>query len=150
MHGLGELTTVGTHSYGIYDPFLVIECKRLPTPGGKDREREYVSGFHSNGSPTGGIQRFKLSLHGSQVEVAAVVGYIEKHDSNHWHKEINQWLADLVSNPRADGARWSLSEQLQELSTDGDDAAWCDSEHRRIGDCITPEIRLRHLWVKMS
>ena len=74
VHGLTEITTVGTQSYGIYDPFLVIECKRLPTPGGRKREREYVSGFHSNGSPTGGIQRFKLGLHGGQVEVAAMIG----------------------------------------------------------------------------
>lgn len=55
---------------------MVIECKRLPTPGGKDREREYVSGFHANGSPTGGIQRFKLGLHGGQVHDAAMIGYV--------------------------------------------------------------------------
>lgn len=150
VHGLGELTTVGTQSYGIYDPFLVVECKRLPTPGGKDREREYVSGFHSNGSPTGGIQRFKLGLHGSQVEVAAIVGYIEQHDPNYWHEEINQWLADLVGNRSRDGLKWSSSESLSALMTDSDHTGRCDSQHSRIGDCITPEILLRHLWVKMS
>lgn len=147
VHGLDEATTVGAWSYGIYEPFLVVECKRLPSPDGKVREREYVSGFHANGSPTGGIQRFKLGLHGRQVEVAAIVGYIEKYCAQDWHGEINQWLADLVRNRRIDGATWSSSESLQELMADAENTAWCDSEHSRIGDCITPDIRLRHIWI---
>ncbi len=150
VHGLDEVTTVGTRSYSIDEPFLVVECKRLPSPGGKDREREYVSGFHPNGSPTGGIQRFKLSLHGSQVEVAAIVGYIENHDSGHWHEEINQWLANLVTSQSIDGTMWAASERLQELLTDTENTAWCDSEHTRIGNCITPEIHVRHIWITMG
>ena len=149
VHGLDEPTTIGTRPYGIDEPFLVIECKRLPSPSGKDREREYVSGFHANGSPTGGIQRFKLSLHGSQVEVAAIVGYIEKHNVPYWHEKINQWLADLVTNRSRDGLEWSSSESLRALVTDAVNTGWCDSQHSRIGDCVTPEILLRHLWVKM-
>ena len=151
VHGLDEPTMIGTRSYGIYEPFLVIECKRLPSPGGKDREREYVIGFDGpNDSPTGGIQRFKLGLHGSGVEVAAIVGYIEQHDSNHWHEEINQWLADLVTSQSIDGTTWSVSERLQDLVADTENIAWSDSEHARIGNCITPEIHLRHIWVTMG
>lgn len=32
-HGIKQLS-IGAHSYSIYQPFFVIECKRLPTPGG--------------------------------------------------------------------------------------------------------------------
>ena len=149
VHGLDQPTTIDTRSYGRDDPFLVIECKRLPSPGGKGREREYMSGF-ANGSPTGGIQRFKLSMHGGQVEVAAIVGYIEKHNAPYWHKKINLWLVDLVNNPSRDRVEWSSSESLQQLMYDADNTGWCDSRHPRIGDSITPEIRLRHLWVQMS
>ena len=151
VHGLDEVTTIGTRSYGIYEPFLVIECKRLPSPGGKDREREYVSGLSGpNESPAGGIQRFKLGIHGNQVESAAIVGYIEKQDYLFWHKQINQWLSELDSNPCSDGTEWLLSEQLQVLRTDGEKTAWCESTHPRIGSCITPEIVLRHLWIVMK
>lgn len=46
-----------------FDSLMPIECKRLPTPPGKDRdEREYV--FNQNAS-TGGIQRFKDGHHGA-------------------------------------------------------------------------------------
>lgn len=151
VHGLDEHTTIGTHSYGIYEPFLVIECKRLPSPGSKDREREYVYGFSgSNDSPTGGIQRFKLGLHGNRVQSAAIVGYIEKHDSLYWHKQINQWLAALVSDLSVDGSTWLLSEQLQNLTTNNEQIALFESVHIRIGDCITPKIRLRHFWVMIK
>ncbi len=47
----------------IYDPILVLEGKRLPTPG-SGRKREYVASA-SGDKPSGGIQRFKLGLHGS-------------------------------------------------------------------------------------
>jgi hypothetical protein len=52
---------VGETYYSIYDPFLVFEGKRLPTPT-PNREREYVTGGRDK---SGGIQRFKLALHGA-------------------------------------------------------------------------------------
>ena len=48
--------------YTKYDPILVIEGKRLPTPG-SGREREYVTSATGE-KPGGGVQRFKLGLHG--------------------------------------------------------------------------------------
>ncbi len=148
-HPAEEGTTIGTRCFSIYAPFLVVECKRLPTPGGKVREREYVSGFHSNGSPTGGIQRFKLGLHGGQVEVAAMIGYVEKHDFNHWHNEINQWIVQLVGASVPDGTTWTRSDQLSKLDQSLVTTASCDSEHSRIGNVISPVIQLRHIWVRM-
>jgi len=43
-----KTTVIGVRQYTIYDPILVLECKRLPAPPPQDREREYV---------TGGIER---------------------------------------------------------------------------------------------
>ena len=43
VHGLEKITIVDTRGYTIYQPFLVIEAKRLPAPS-KDREREYIVG----------------------------------------------------------------------------------------------------------
>ena len=143
-----ETATVGTRSFSIYEPFMVIECKRLPTPGGRDREREYVSGFHTNGSPTGGIQRFKLGLHGGQVQDAAMIGYVEKHDFRHWHKKINRWINELTKTMSGDDASWNRTDQLGDLEQSLGTSV-CVSRNSRIGDVVTPEIQLRHIWITM-
>ena len=61
-----------TRDFTKYDPFLVIEGKRLPAPE-RGREREYVTGFDKT---SGGLQRFKLGLHGASLEIAAMVAYV--------------------------------------------------------------------------
>lgn len=149
VHGLAEVTTVGTQSFGIYEPFMVIECKRLPTPGGKRREREYVSGFHENGSPTGGIQRFKLGFHGGNVEVAAMIGYIEHHDFQFWHRQINDWITEEVVSPTTRNVVWLESERLGGLDS-GENTSVCASAHSRTGNVLTHTIQLRHIWIRMS
>ena len=50
-----EQILINATTYTIYSPFLVLECKRLPTPS-EAREMEYVTGLAKK---TGGIQRFK-------------------------------------------------------------------------------------------
>ena len=111
IHGTKEATVIGVRPYSIYEPFLVIEAKRLPAPS-RDREREYVTGTdRSSGGPTGGIQRFKLGLHGSNVETAAMVSYIEQHSPSHWHGAINGWIADLIGVTSTDGCVWSRAER---------------------------------------
>jgi hypothetical protein len=152
VHGIDETTLIGVRPYSSYEPFLVIEAKRLPAPGGKDREREYVTGTdRSSGGPTGGIQRFKLGLHGSDVETAAMVGYIEKHSPNHWHGTINRWITDLMGITSTDGCVWSKSDILQSLQVnDSNRTAFSISNHQRPHQCVTPEIVLHHLWIVME
>ena len=152
VHGISETTTIGARPYNIYQPFLVIEAKRLPAPGSKSREREYVTGFDpSNGSPTGGIQRFKLGLHGRQIETAAMVGYIERHSPTHWHQTINGWITDLVGNTSQDHCHWSKSDVVHNLVMDQvAGTASTHSTHDRSGQCVTPAIRIEHLWIVMN
>lgn len=79
--------------YNKYQALIPIECKRLPTPKGSDRdEREYV--FSSYGI-RGGIQRFKLGKHGADHELAAMVGYIQERDCGYWKNEIISWITEL-------------------------------------------------------
>ena len=62
VHGTEEATLIGARPYSVHEPFLVIEAKRLPAPGGKDREREYVTGTdRSSGGPTGGSLRRRFA-----------------------------------------------------------------------------------------
>ena len=108
----------GERLHTIYDPFMVIEAKRLPAPT-SDREREYVTGKDkSSGRATGGIQRFKLGLHGAGNEIAAIVEYVQKHSVQTWFGQINQWISDLATSNGKDGCVWSNAEKLQELEYD--------------------------------
>src|ERR1700719_1906979 len=74
----------------IFDTILPVECKRLPTPRGTDRDhREYV---YSQYSSTGGIQRFKESHHAATRNLAAMIGYIQRDTSSAWHDRTTDWI----------------------------------------------------------
>ncbi|MCK4851510.1 MAG: hypothetical protein KAS86_00195, partial [Candidatus Omnitrophica bacterium] len=133
-------------SYTIYDPVLVIECKRLPAPR-SSREKEYVTGPTTE-KISGGVQRFKLGLHGAKLNLAAIIGYVQDHSACHWHKKINEWISELVSNPIGDGCIWAANETLEPLEEDKERGiANCRSVHRRT---FGNKIELHHLWITMN
>jgi len=142
-----ETTTIDAREYTIYEPFLVFECKRLPAPS-TDREMEYVT---SGESKKGGIQRFKLGLHGAELSVAAMIGYIQGQSSSHWHQRINEWISDLAGGRVSDVCPWKAAEALGHPQQDaGKGIAVCESIHDRSGDVQGSSIRLHHLWVEMA
>lgn len=84
---------IGDRTYGENDSFFSMEAKRLPTPG-QNREKEYVIGHDK---PCGGIERFKKSIHGKKLKYAAIIGYVQKEDSNHWFLKINDWIGEMIA-----------------------------------------------------
>jgi len=141
-----ETTTIDAREYAIYEPFLVFECKRLPAPSA-DRRMEYVT---SGMSKKGGIQRFKLGLHGANLSVAAMIGYIQEKSSSHWHRLINQWVSGLAAGRVSDVCSWKDAEKLGHIEQDtASGIAVCESDHERSGDVRGRSIRLHHLWVEM-
>ncbi len=138
---------IGQTYHTIYDPFLVFEGKRLPAPAA-NREKEYVTG---GSEKSGGIQRFKLALHGAQQTTAAMIGYIQKDDAGIWLSLINRWIREAAGGPTASDERWSLDDQLTSLAAHPVlDVATFSSVHKRVGTAISPEIRIRHIWVVMK
>ena len=132
---------VGAYS-SIHKAIIVIEAKRLPTPG-SGREREYVTG--EDGKITGGIQRFKLGEHGAKHQTAAIVGYIQKHDADHFFSLINSWIEELASDSLSG---WHESEKMNPLNSNHKImTARTTSDHCRDGDL--PDICLHHLWIGM-
>ena len=139
--------TIGASLYTIYEPVVVFECKRLPAPS-RSREREYVTGGteHRNG----GIQRFKLGLHGSKHDIAAMIGYIQERSAREWHEEINRWIGELSDGTIADVCVWYETEVLSTLEEDySRSIATCQSTHKRSGCVISDNILIRHLWINM-
>lgn len=130
----------------IYDPFLVLEGKRLPAPS-KTREREYVTG---GSNQSGGIQRFKLALHGAQQTTAAMIGYVQAGTFSEWLSGINQWIRDEVNSDAESGENWSLSEQLGDFKEESAlRVSVSSSVHARNSSAVSTEIQIRHLWVGM-
>lgn len=130
-------------TYSKYTPILLIEGKRLPTPS-KSREREYLTGHPEL---SGGVQRFKLGLHGKDHDVAILLGYIQKGTPQEWHAKISTWVEELTGTQPD---TWSRSERLSALSPrKAETHSRCSSGHSRTGKCRTPQILLHHFWVSM-
>ena len=111
--GPAEGGFVGTTYHSIDDPFLVLEGKRMPSPGGKAREREYVTGQEKR---TGGIQRFKLGLHGEKVATAVLIGYLQKERPTDWRERINGWIRDLASALPLGEEQWTHGECVDQCA----------------------------------
>lgn len=129
--------------YSEYQTLLPIECKRLPTPAGRDRdEREYL---FSRFSSTGGVDRFKRGLHGSTHPRAAMIGYIQSQDITHWQSQVDGWIVGLSS---ACAAGWAATDRLMLVAHD----RVARSAHLRSGHGRTAPldpIEIDHLWIEM-
>lgn len=137
-----ELVFAGSR-YTIFQPILPIECKRLPTPVGKDRDnREYV---YSAQSTSGGIHRFKMGAHGSQHSFAAMIAYVQENTCAHWLGEVNGWIQDLSNSH---GPLWRHADQLLvSKAVEVGGVARMKSTHTRSNG--SADIVLEHLWVRM-
>jgi len=133
--------------YMIYDPVLVIECKRLTAPSSS---REYVTGPTPE-KISGGIQRFKLGLHGAKHNLAVMIGYLQSHITRYWHLKINSWILELIKTPVGDGCVWIADETLKPLQADlSKGISNYRSIHNRIGNIVNNEIEIFHLWITMN
>lgn len=118
-----------------------VEAKRLPT--GSGREKEYVCGFFTSGSPSGGIQRFKTGDHGYALSKSALLGYVESQDFTYWHNSINGWILEKVQEcPK----EWKEVEQLKELEINQTHTC---SVSRSVAYRQSDSIELFHLWISI-
>lgn len=125
-----------------FQTLLPIECKRLPTPKGKDRdEREYVFTRHST---TGGIQRFKNGDHGAEHRLAGMIAYIQEENAAHWQHRVSGWIKELAE--RQEG--WSVDDDLTAIHSNAGPVKRLRSTHVRAGALESLEIR--HLWIEMN
>ena len=139
----GSIIWIKGREYTDYQTLLPIECKRLPTPPGTNRdEREYL---HSRFSSTGGIQRFKAGHHGASHTRGAMIAYLQDSDIAAWSVRIERWINELVAD---DVEGWSAADKFSLVQHNAPDRTAClTSFHpRRSG---LDEIRLDHLWIEM-
>ncbi|PCI57108.1 MAG: hypothetical protein COB36_02225 [Alphaproteobacteria bacterium] len=135
---------VDGRNYTQYDSLMPIECKRLPTPKAKDRDkREYVISQYSS---TGGIQRFKAGHHGANHQIGAMIGYVQSESRDFWNKKVREWIEELVKNKQKGWAKEDL------LQLEDDDStlklSTFHSHHKRENSLL--EMELRHLWIEIN
>lgn len=128
----------------IFDIVLPIECKRLPTPPGSNRDsREYVFNQHAT---TGGIQRFKCGHHGAAHKLGAMIAYVQEDTCEYWTARATEWIEALASSGQKG---WTTKDVLQMQRSDAlGRVTVLSSSHTRERDL--PEIELRHLWIQMN
>jgi len=135
-------------SFCKYSPYLVLEGKCLPPPSNrKKREKEYVtSGVEEKIG--GGIQRFKLGLHGATLERAAIIGYVNSNTCLYWFNSINRWIHELYENPEKDLIACSKDEELSCYSADSiNKTAKAESKHNRSEELS--DIHITHLLIEI-
>ncbi len=130
------------------DPFpriTVFEGKRLTASLGLQRRKEYVIGHEEKGKhiPCGGIERFKLSIHGRELNSAGMIGYIQEETPEYWHEQINSWISEL--SLRQDTLKWSAEEHLAPATTKGRISESASIVHRK-----NDQLHLAHLWVNLD
>ena len=137
---------VASQMYTLADPFYALETKRLPTPGGRGREREYVIGNES--IQCGGIERFKENLHGDRLLYAGMIAYVQEDRSPSWVEHVNQWIADLAIHPPTNAdSTWSQNDLLRQETTVTPLVRECSSTHHRArGD----PLHLWHFWLYLT
>lgn len=77
-----------------YTCIFFVEAKRLPKYK-TESEEEYIVGESSGGSPSGGIQRYKLGIHGCyNLHHNGIIAYVENKSVVEWLSIVNSKIAN--------------------------------------------------------
>lgn len=135
--GLARQVDLGIRLQRSRDRILVIEGKRLYNKN----DKQYVSGN------TGGICRFKREQHGSDLNTACIIGFIEKEDYGFWHGLVNQWISEEL-NKAVDLCWGSIEDEKISAALKQKSGSFHKyiSTNRRL---TRPPLNLHHFWVKV-
>ncbi|MDR2205474.1 MAG: hypothetical protein LBE36_04890 [Flavobacteriaceae bacterium] len=136
--GFSDLYFYTNGEYESNKSIFSIECKRLPAPPPKSREKEYVKGDNNNG----GIERYKTEKHGKGLNKCGLLGFVEKENFNHWNETINKWIEDLGKADKS----WNDDEILSNVETNTDFCVLKSIAHRKNNG----DINLTHLWISIN
>ncbi len=107
-----------------------IECKRLNTK--LSHVKQYVS------EETGGIERFKKNLHGTDLSHSAMIAYVETETFDFWFQKINSWIDKEITK---DNSFWNETDYLFKNNNK------LYSKHLRHNKTA---IELQHFWIDIS
>lgn len=141
-HRTNDAGVILANTNGSLGKILVIEAKRLPTPG-SNREKEYVEGN------LGGIERFKKEVHSQEIPTnkALIIAYIQKENATHWHNKVNEWIEEQITASSNPQLSWFIEDQLiKNNSFSQNKITKYNSTHSRIK---LDKIQLEHYWIDL-
>ena len=119
-----------------------VESKRLPAPS-KSREKEYVIGERIKKDGTkennGGIERYKLEIHGKGLFECGMLGFIEKENSSFWKTTINKWIEKLSKSDK----NWNKDEVVKKEENNSEFMYLKSVAHTT----ASRNVLLHHLWI---
>lgn len=123
---------------GNYTRIFYIEGKRLPKSNTISQE-EYVSGISTSGKPSGGIERYKLGIHGEpqRLECNGLIAYIENKTIDEWETIINN---SIVSHYPGDLRLLHYKSFANEYT----------STHRYSYNIIKNYFKMHHFWIDLT
>lgn len=144
-HRSNDCGIILANTKGSLGKILVIEAKRLPTPG-TNREKEYVTGN------LGGIERFKKEVHSQEISnnLAIMIGYIQGENSNHWYVKVNEWINEQIQKSSNQEICWLNEDQLtidENFICHNNKITKFSSLHSRIK---LKKINLNHYWIDLN
>jgi hypothetical protein len=111
------------------EPLFVIEAKRLRSRSG-------------DGYVCSGIERFKKEKHAKLHDNAAMLGYVQEKDFDHWHNKVNSWIDIKISKGGDDDITWTQADKINVVQVT--DIGEYISTHSRIKK---GPIMLHHFWL---
>jgi len=90
---------------------------------------------------------FKLeqSGFGKHVTFSAMLGYVQKRDFDHFFKQVNTWISDLIESDEDSELSWAETDMLAETDRTQSVAEYT-STHERVSK---EPICLTHFWLNM-
>lgn len=138
-YDIGVILGKETHNTG---KILVIEAKRLPTPGNA-RKKEYLFGN------LGAVERFRKEVHGQEIKSnqAVIIGYIQSENQTYWLNEINSWIDEENKKQNESSLTWQNTDKfIRDDSFSQTKITKFNSEHSRIK---LDKIKLHHYWIDL-
>jgi hypothetical protein len=149
-----DIATISTLEEGIVigakayegESFFSMEAKRLANLGSK-RLMEYLIGRFENKKykSCGGVERFKQSIHGRNLDYGAIIGYVQENDFMYWYERINSWVEGLINKKIHSPVNWVPEDKLKTKYMKSKTAKFLSVNSRR-NDSIT----LFHLWASLN
>lgn len=134
-----DMSVIYAAPYASTKSIFAIEAKRLPTPG-SGRQREYVQGN------LGAMERFKRNQHGKHLHYSAILGYVEKEDFDFWHKQICEWINNLIKSNTDSTISWNSNDLLSFINGVTNMSHY-HSINSRNGSA---DIQLSHYWLYLN
>jgi len=127
------------------EKITVFECKRLSKEITGKRKDEYVTGHDKI---SGGIQRFKLEVHGKEHDIVGMIGYIQTGNASDWFYTINNTIENLCGKIDGNGLNWTTDELLTVIDNNSKRRKQnLKSTHPRKSKA---DITIHHLWIDMQ